>query len=144
MFRYQLYIFWQDCYMNDVWLSLSGDTWCCFVPLLPILTLVTWLKFLHWSNYKSNLCNYYIICRALFWDCKLILSIYIKCHFFFQFDFSNFNQAKYKRRTLTSSGDLDIYSSGDKIGSSLRCYSDERKHPTTPLCSSFKYLNGNW
>ncbi|XP_023376257.1 coiled-coil domain-containing protein 138 isoform X7 [Pteropus vampyrus] len=60
-----------------------------------------------------------------------------------EYDFSNFNQAKYKRRALTSSGDLDIYSSGDKIGSSLRCYSDERKHSTTPLCSSFKYLNGN-
>ncbi|XP_016018462.2 coiled-coil domain-containing protein 138 isoform X4 [Rousettus aegyptiacus] len=63
--------------------------------------------------------------------------------FLAEFDFSNFNQAKYKRRTLTSSGDLDIYSSGDKIGSSLRCYSDERKHPITSLCSSFKYLNGN-
>ncbi|XP_011373597.1 coiled-coil domain-containing protein 138 isoform X3 [Pteropus vampyrus] len=36
-----------------------------------------------------------------------------------EYDFSNFNQAKYKRRALTSSGDLDIYSSGDKIGSSL-------------------------
>ncbi|XP_024904245.1 coiled-coil domain-containing protein 138 isoform X8 [Pteropus alecto] len=60
-----------------------------------------------------------------------------------EYDFSNFNQTKYKRRALTSSGDLDIYSSGDKIGSSLRCYSDERKHSTTPLCSSFKYLNGN-
>uniref|UniRef100_A0A8I3NH04 Coiled-coil domain containing 138 n=2 Tax=Canis lupus familiaris TaxID=9615 RepID=A0A8I3NH04_CANLF len=39
--------------------------------------------------------------------------------------------------------DLDIFSSGDKVGSSLRCHSDERKHCTTPLCSSFKLLNVN-
>uniref|UniRef100_A0A8C7AUF5 Coiled-coil domain containing 138 n=1 Tax=Neovison vison TaxID=452646 RepID=A0A8C7AUF5_NEOVI len=36
---------------------------------------------------------------------------------------------------------LDIFSSGDKVGSSLRCYSDEGKLCTTPLCSSFKHLN---
>ncbi|XP_069844753.1 coiled-coil domain-containing protein 138 isoform X2 [Dipodomys merriami] len=57
-------------------------------------------------------------------------------------DFSNFDQAKYKRRSLISP-DLDIYSSGDKIGSSLRCYSDERMNYSTPFCSSFKHLNVN-
>ncbi|XP_058390313.1 coiled-coil domain-containing protein 138 isoform X3 [Diceros bicornis minor] len=60
-----------------------------------------------------------------------------------EYDFSDFDQAKCKRRSLTSPDDLDIYSSGDKVGSSLRCYSDERKHCTTPLCSSFKHLNVN-
>ncbi|XP_058540597.1 coiled-coil domain-containing protein 138 isoform X7 [Neofelis nebulosa] len=60
-----------------------------------------------------------------------------------EYDFSNFDQAKWKRRSLTSPDDLDIFSSGDKVGSSLRCYSDERKHCTTPLCSSFKQLNVN-
>ncbi|XP_040479617.1 coiled-coil domain-containing protein 138 isoform X6 [Ursus maritimus] len=59
------------------------------------------------------------------------------------YDFSGFDQAKWKRRSLTSPDDLDIFSSGDKVGSSLRCYSDERKHCTTPLCSSFKRLNVN-
>uniref|UniRef100_H0XB52 Coiled-coil domain containing 138 n=1 Tax=Otolemur garnettii TaxID=30611 RepID=H0XB52_OTOGA len=39
--------------------------------------------------------------------------------------------------------DLDIYSSGDKVVSSLRCYSDESKHHRTPFCSSFKHLNMN-
>ncbi|GAB5569490.1 coiled-coil domain-containing protein 138 isoform X3 [Prionailurus iriomotensis] len=52
-------------------------------------------------------------------------------------------EAKWKRRSLTSPDDLDIFSFGDKVGSSLRCYSDERKHCTTPLCSSFKQLNVN-
>ncbi|XP_047710111.1 coiled-coil domain-containing protein 138 isoform X6 [Prionailurus viverrinus] len=60
-----------------------------------------------------------------------------------EYDFSNFDQAKWKRRSLTSPDDLDIFSFGDKVGSSLRCYSDERKHCTTPLCSSFKQLNVN-
>ncbi|XP_070091088.1 coiled-coil domain-containing protein 138 isoform X4 [Equus caballus] len=59
-----------------------------------------------------------------------------------EYDFSHFDPAKCKR-SLTSPDDLAIYSSGDKVGSSLRCYSDERKHYTTPLCSSFKYLNVN-
>ncbi|XP_034857801.1 coiled-coil domain-containing protein 138 isoform X1 [Mirounga leonina] len=62
---------------------------------------------------------------------------------FAEYDFSNFDQAKWKRRLLTSPDDLGIFSSGDKVGSSLRCYSDERKHCTTPLCSSFKHLNVN-
>ncbi|XP_027477858.1 coiled-coil domain-containing protein 138 isoform X9 [Zalophus californianus] len=62
---------------------------------------------------------------------------------FAEYDFSSFDQAKWKRRLLTSPDDLDIFSSGDKVGSSLRCYSDERKHCTTPLCSSFKHLNVN-
>uniref|UniRef100_A0A452V3T7 RNA-directed DNA polymerase n=1 Tax=Ursus maritimus TaxID=29073 RepID=A0A452V3T7_URSMA len=62
---------------------------------------------------------------------------------FAEYDFSGFDQAKWKRRSLTSPDDLDIFSSGDKVGSSLRCYSDERKHCTTPLCSSFKRLNVN-
>ncbi|XP_045299691.1 coiled-coil domain-containing protein 138 isoform X6 [Leopardus geoffroyi] len=60
-----------------------------------------------------------------------------------EYDFSNFDQAKWKRRSLTSPDDLDIFSSGDKVGSTLRCYSDERNHCTTPLCSSFKQLNVN-
>ncbi|KAM5252615.1 coiled-coil domain-containing protein 138 isoform 6-T6 [Hipposideros larvatus] len=59
-------------------------------------------------------------------------------------DFSNFDHAKCKRRSPTySADDLVIYSSGDKVGYPLRCYSDERKYSTTPLCSSFKHLNGN-
>uniref|UniRef100_G1M352 Coiled-coil domain containing 138 n=1 Tax=Ailuropoda melanoleuca TaxID=9646 RepID=G1M352_AILME len=62
---------------------------------------------------------------------------------FAEYDFSDFDQAEWKRRSLTSPDDLDICSSGDKVGSSLRCYSDERKHCTTPLCSSFKRLNVN-
>ncbi|XP_069924773.1 coiled-coil domain-containing protein 138 isoform X5 [Oryctolagus cuniculus] len=55
-----------------------------------------------------------------------------------QFDFSNFDQARCQRRSLTSPDDLDVFSSGDKIGSSLR-YSDDRKH----FCSSFKHLSVN-
>uniref|UniRef100_A0A673SY92 Coiled-coil domain containing 138 n=1 Tax=Suricata suricatta TaxID=37032 RepID=A0A673SY92_SURSU len=61
---------------------------------------------------------------------------------FAEYNFSNFDQAKWKRRFLTSPDDLDIFSSGDKVGSSLRCYS-ERKHCITPLCSSFRQLNVN-
>ncbi|XP_033031403.1 coiled-coil domain-containing protein 138 isoform X2 [Trachypithecus francoisi] len=58
-----------------------------------------------------------------------------------EYDFSNFNQSKYKRRTLTSPDDLDIYP-GDKVGPSLK-YSDESKHCRTPLCSLFKRVNVN-
>ncbi|XP_054403877.1 coiled-coil domain-containing protein 138 isoform X7 [Pongo abelii] len=58
-----------------------------------------------------------------------------------EYDFSNFYQSKYKRRTLTSPGDLEIYS-GDKVGSSLK-YSDESKHCRTPLGSLFKHVNVN-
>ncbi|XP_008006523.3 coiled-coil domain-containing protein 138 isoform X1 [Chlorocebus sabaeus] len=58
-----------------------------------------------------------------------------------EYDFSNFDQSKCKRRTLTSPGDLDIYS-GDKVDSSLK-YSDESKHCRTPLCSLFKRVNVN-
>ncbi|XP_019519353.1 PREDICTED: coiled-coil domain-containing protein 138 isoform X2 [Hipposideros armiger] len=58
-------------------------------------------------------------------------------------DFSNFDHAKCKRRSPTYSDDLVIYSPGDKVGYPLRYYSDERKYSTTPLCSSFKHLNGN-
>ncbi|KAM7318881.1 hypothetical protein ACRRTK_021993 [Alexandromys fortis] len=57
-------------------------------------------------------------------------------------ELSKFDQTKYKR-ILSSPEDLDTYCSGDKVGSSLRCYSDERKHSTTPFCSSFKHLNVN-
>ncbi|KAK2510178.1 hypothetical protein MC885_010986 [Smutsia gigantea] len=60
-----------------------------------------------------------------------------------EYDFSNFDQAKCNRRSLSSPDDLDILSSGDKVGSSLRCYSEGRKHCTTPFCSSFKHLNVN-
>ncbi|XP_004369349.1 coiled-coil domain-containing protein 138 isoform X2 [Trichechus manatus latirostris] len=60
-----------------------------------------------------------------------------------EYDFSNFDQAKCKRRSLTYPDDLNTYSSGDKVGSSLRFYSDEGKHRTSPLCSSFKHLNMN-
>ncbi|XP_034808295.1 coiled-coil domain-containing protein 138 isoform X3 [Pan paniscus] len=56
-----------------------------------------------------------------------------------EYDFSNFYQSK--RRTLTSPGDLDIYS-GDKVGSSLK-YSDESKHCRTPLGGLFKHVNVN-
>uniref|UniRef100_A0A8C8TPV9 Coiled-coil domain containing 138 n=1 Tax=Peromyscus maniculatus bairdii TaxID=230844 RepID=A0A8C8TPV9_PERMB len=56
---------------------------------------------------------------------------------------SNFDQTKYKRRIPTSPDNLDTYCSGDKVVSTSRCYSDERKHPTTPFCSSFKHLNVN-
>nr|XP_055234292.1 coiled-coil domain-containing protein 138-like isoform X5 [Gorilla gorilla gorilla] len=56
-----------------------------------------------------------------------------------EYDFSNFYQSK--RRTLTSPGDLDVYS-GDKVGSSLK-YSDESKHCRTPLGSLFKHVNVN-
>ncbi|XP_053445031.1 coiled-coil domain-containing protein 138 isoform X2 [Nycticebus coucang] len=59
-----------------------------------------------------------------------------------EYEFSNFHQAEYKR-SLTSLDDSDIYSSGDKVVSSLRCYSDESKHHRTPFCSSFKHLNMN-
>ncbi|XP_058134304.1 coiled-coil domain-containing protein 138 isoform X2 [Dasypus novemcinctus] len=55
----------------------------------------------------------------------------------------DFDQAKCKKRSLTYSDDLDAYSSGDKVGSSLRFYSDERKYCTTPLCSSLQHLNMN-
>ncbi|XP_054447997.1 coiled-coil domain-containing protein 138 [Pteronotus mesoamericanus] len=60
-----------------------------------------------------------------------------------EYAFSNFDQAKCKRRTLTFPDDLDIYSSGDKIVSSLRWYSDKRKHSSIPLCSSPKHFNMN-
>ncbi|KAL6093172.1 hypothetical protein STEG23_008026, partial [Scotinomys teguina] len=59
-----------------------------------------------------------------------------------QRELSNFDHSKYKRRILTSPDDLDTYCSGDKVSAS-RCYSDERKHPTTPFYSSFKHLNVN-
>ncbi|KAM9211924.1 coiled-coil domain-containing protein 138 isoform 2-T2 [Dugong dugon] len=60
-----------------------------------------------------------------------------------EYDFSDFDQAKCKRRSLTYPDDLNTYSSGDKVGSSLRFYSNEGKHHTSPLCSSFKHLNMN-
>ncbi|XP_007940588.1 coiled-coil domain-containing protein 138 [Orycteropus afer afer] len=60
-----------------------------------------------------------------------------------EYEFTDFVQAKCKRRSLTYPDDLDIYSSGDKVGSSSRFCSDEGKHLTTPLCSSFKHLNMN-
>ncbi|KAI5141769.1 hypothetical protein MUG91_G63n9 [Manis pentadactyla] len=59
------------------------------------------------------------------------------------YDFSNFDQAKCNRRSLSSPDDLDIYLSGDKVVSSLRCYSEGRKHCTMPFCSSFKHVNMN-
>ncbi|XP_032698293.1 coiled-coil domain-containing protein 138 isoform X4 [Lontra canadensis] len=62
---------------------------------------------------------------------------------FAEYDFSSFDEAKWKRRSLTSPDGLDIFSSGDKVCSSLRCYSDEGKLCATPLCSSFKHLNVN-
>ncbi|XP_036023937.1 coiled-coil domain-containing protein 138 isoform X1 [Onychomys torridus] len=58
-----------------------------------------------------------------------------------QRELSSFDQTKYKRRIPTSPENLDTYCSGDKVVSTSRCYSDERKHPTTPFCSSFKHLN---
>ncbi|XP_029338033.1 coiled-coil domain-containing protein 138 isoform X3 [Mus caroli] len=60
-----------------------------------------------------------------------------------QHELSDFDQTKYKRRIVTSPDGLDPYSSGDKVGSSPRYHADERNHPTTPFCSSFKHLNVN-
>lgn len=60
-----------------------------------------------------------------------------------EYSVSSFDQAKCKRRYLTSPDDLDVCSSGDKVDSSLRCYSDERKHSTIPLYSSSKHFNMN-
>ncbi|XP_060225505.1 coiled-coil domain-containing protein 138 isoform X3 [Meriones unguiculatus] len=60
-----------------------------------------------------------------------------------QHELSKFAQTKFKRRSLTSPDCLDTYCSGDKIGSSLRCYSVERKFSTAPFCSSFKHVNVN-
>ncbi|XP_055470251.1 coiled-coil domain-containing protein 138 isoform X3 [Psammomys obesus] len=59
-----------------------------------------------------------------------------------QHELSRFAQTKFKR-SLTSPDGLDTYCSGDKIGSSLRCYSVERKFSTAPFCSSFKHVNVN-
>ncbi|XP_055970659.1 coiled-coil domain-containing protein 138 isoform X7 [Sorex fumeus] len=59
------------------------------------------------------------------------------------FDFSNVSQAKCKRRYLASPDDFDTYSSGDKVCSASRCYSDENKYCRTPLTGSFKHLNIN-
>ncbi|GAB1295128.1 Coiled-coil domain-containing protein 138 [Apodemus speciosus] len=52
-------------------------------------------------------------------------------------------QKSYRYAHLKDQDGLDTYSSGDKVGSSPRYYSDGRKHPTTPFCSSFKHLNVN-
>ncbi|XP_062942622.1 coiled-coil domain-containing protein 138 isoform X2 [Cynocephalus volans] len=52
-------------------------------------------------------------------------------------------EVKSNRRSLTSPDDLDVYSSGDKTGSSLRFYSEESKHCPTPFCGSFKHLTVN-
>ncbi|XP_054577568.1 coiled-coil domain-containing protein 138 isoform X1 [Eptesicus fuscus] len=60
-----------------------------------------------------------------------------------EYSVSSFDQAKCKRRYLTSPDDLDVCSSGDKVDSSLRWYSDERKHSTIPLYSSSKHFNMN-
>ncbi|XP_002757529.2 coiled-coil domain-containing protein 138 isoform X2 [Callithrix jacchus] len=60
-----------------------------------------------------------------------------------EYDFSNFDWSKCKRRSLTSPDDLDVCSSGDKVGSSLKYYSDESKHCRKPFCSSFKHINVN-
>ncbi|XP_063085788.1 coiled-coil domain-containing protein 138 isoform X2 [Cavia porcellus] len=58
-----------------------------------------------------------------------------------EYDFSDFDQAQYKRRSLTYPDDVDIYCSGDKVSPSVRYYSKERKHCVMPLCSSFKHLD---
>ncbi|XP_013378209.1 PREDICTED: coiled-coil domain-containing protein 138 isoform X2 [Chinchilla lanigera] len=60
-----------------------------------------------------------------------------------EYEFSNFDQAQCKRRSLTYPGDVDVCCSGDKVGSSGRCYSEERRHCVMPFCSSFKHLEGN-
>ncbi|XP_014387594.1 PREDICTED: coiled-coil domain-containing protein 138 isoform X4 [Myotis brandtii] len=60
-----------------------------------------------------------------------------------EYSVSSFDQTKSKRRSLTSPDDLDVYSSGDKVDSLLRWYSDERKHSTIPLYSSSKHFNMN-
>lgn len=56
---------------------------------------------------------------------------------------SSFDQAKCKRRSLTSPDDLDLYSSGDKVGSLVRWHSDERKLSTLPLCSLSEHFSVN-
>uniref|UniRef100_G3SMB1 Coiled-coil domain containing 138 n=1 Tax=Loxodonta africana TaxID=9785 RepID=G3SMB1_LOXAF len=71
------------------------------------------------------------------------INSFFKGFLLYKYDFSNFDQAKCKRRSLTYPDDLNTYSSGDKVGSSLRFYSEEGKHRTSPLCSSFKHLNMN-
>ncbi|XP_049637325.1 coiled-coil domain-containing protein 138 isoform X2 [Suncus etruscus] len=63
--------------------------------------------------------------------------------FLAEFDFSDFKQAKCKRRSPISPDGFDTYSSGDKAGSSLRCYPEESKYCRTPLTGSFKHLNMN-
>ncbi|XP_021570036.1 coiled-coil domain-containing protein 138-like, partial [Carlito syrichta] len=60
-----------------------------------------------------------------------------------RYEFSGFDQAAGERRPLAAPVDWDIYSSGDKVGSSLRCYSDDGKHCRMPLCSSLKHFNVN-
>ncbi|XP_055001444.1 coiled-coil domain-containing protein 138 isoform X2 [Sorex araneus] len=60
-----------------------------------------------------------------------------------EFDFPALSQAKCKRRSPTPPDDFDTYSSGDKVGSASRCYSDENKYCRTPLIGSFKHLNIN-
>ncbi|XP_053521241.1 coiled-coil domain-containing protein 138 isoform X8 [Artibeus jamaicensis] len=60
-----------------------------------------------------------------------------------EYAFSNFDQAKCKRRSLSSPGNLDV-SSGDKVVSSLRWYSVKRKHSMIPVCSSLKHFNINY
>ncbi|XP_066124654.1 coiled-coil domain-containing protein 138 isoform X7 [Saccopteryx bilineata] len=60
-----------------------------------------------------------------------------------EYAFSNFDQSKSKRKSLNSSDDLDICSSGDKVGSSLMWCSDERKHPIASLCGSSKHSSTN-
>ncbi|XP_006883885.1 PREDICTED: coiled-coil domain-containing protein 138 [Elephantulus edwardii] len=60
-----------------------------------------------------------------------------------EYDFSNSEQAKCQRSSLTYSDDLGFYSFRDKADLSSRFCSNEGKHPTTPLTSSLKQLSKN-
>ncbi|XP_045139902.1 coiled-coil domain-containing protein 138 isoform X2 [Echinops telfairi] len=60
-----------------------------------------------------------------------------------EYDFSNSDQAKSKRRSLTYTDDVDVHSSEDSRGSSSRFGSDTGKPFSTPRCRSFKPLNMN-
>ncbi|XP_047637241.1 coiled-coil domain-containing protein 138 isoform X7 [Phacochoerus africanus] len=48
-----------------------------------------------------------------------------------------------RRRPPRTPDDVDVFSCGDELGSSLSCDWDERRRGPAPLCSSFKLRTGN-
>ncbi|XP_013851330.1 coiled-coil domain-containing protein 138 isoform X3 [Sus scrofa] len=48
-----------------------------------------------------------------------------------------------RRRPPRTPDDVDVFSCGDELGSSLSCDWDERRRGSAPLCSSFKLRTGN-